>query len=130
MADRGFECYIELAGSNIAKGKSSSLKSEMGEIDNTVFDSDGWKDKDLGLGEWSADIPCLFAGDDTVQAAIQTAYLARSSLAVKFRTDSGYGFNGNCRIKAIGMEFGVEGGVAFPVTLMGTGALVVYDAGS
>ena len=130
MADRGFECTLSLGGNSVGKGKSVSLKSEMGEIDNTVFDSSGWKDKDLGLGEWSADVPGLFAGDNATQQAIQTAYLARSSLAAQFRTNSGYGFNGTCRIKTIGMEYGVEGGVAFPISLMGTGALVVYDAGS
>jgi len=119
----GFKCTLKIADKTIGKAKDVDLEMSAGEVDTTVRDDNGWKTFEQGLKEWTASVDMLWVPTDDGVTALRDAYFTGDNLACIFNDDQGLGFTGTAFVT--GLRFGqpLEGAVALPVTLRGTGAL-------
>jgi len=100
------------------------------EVEVTTRDSDGWKEFKGGLKEYDVSVDHLWVPSNAALQAIRTAFLDDSELAATFLDEDGNGFSGTVIVTGMNMGQALADAVAFPVTLKGTGPLVVVGVGS
>lgn len=127
----GFKCILTAGGVTIARSQNvNGPNVSKTPVDVTTRDGNGWKEFLGGLKEWDAEVEHLFVGTDTGLQALRSAFLNDSELAVVFTDDSGHGWSGNCIVTKLGFNQPLDGAVAFPVSLKGTGALTAVGGTS
>lgn len=124
MAKKGYECVLKIGANTAGKSTSVELSANGNPIDITTRSSNGWKEFLQGLKEWEVSVEKLWVADDAALAALRSAFLNGTTVAVEVRDGAaGNGFTGTAIVNS--MKFGqpMDGGVSFPITLKGTGAL-------
>lgn len=87
---------------------------------------DDWKKFIAGLKEWSASAEGSFAipTDADGQAALQTAFLNGTEVALKLYVNTTNYYSGNAFISSLSVEDPVDDAVSVSFEFQGTGALV------
>jgi predicted secreted protein len=96
-------------------------------IDVTTLGGTGWREKIIGLKDWTLNLPSLWDSGDNALALVRAAFLAGTALYVRFDIDgtSSNRLSGQVLVESV--EFGAslsEASTATP-SLTGTGALTI-----
>ncbi len=95
---RGFECVLQFGGNTVGIARSVDPTFTGAEQDTTTRGDGGWRNRQVGLLDMSFTTEMLWVPTDTALQAIETAFLARSTLAFVITDDDGYGWSGNCLV--------------------------------
>jgi len=94
--ERGFECVLTLGTETVGIARSVDPTFSGAEQDTTTRDDAGWGDSQIGILRCNFTTEMLWVPTDTALQAIETAFLARATLAFVITSDDGYGWSGNC----------------------------------
>lgn len=102
----GFEAQVQVSFdggtvyANIPKVTDCNLDLEANEIDASNHDTAGWEEKLNGLKKWGVSGEYLMIDvADTVQDALENAFLTNQTIKIKFRPKVGSGlkqYQGDC----------------------------------
>ena len=120
-------------------GKGGSVKIGVNTVANTsnwaldlgaamleiTAHGDDWKEFIAGLKEWKASIDAFWdvAVDTNGQTAIQNAYIAGTSIAIKLYVNSTNYYSGTAFVSALSPATKVDDVVVMPIELQGSGVL-------
>ena len=124
MAARsGLTGKLVLSSSTVANIATWSLNTTVPMNDTTSF-TEEWKTKLPGPGEWTISAEGFYNDDDTNgQAAIQTAYLAKTSVTIKGYVDATNYYSGTAYISSMTVSNDANGVVKITYEFSGTGAI-------
>ena len=119
----GFDCTLFVDSNELTDGKDVTVNLKRGEIDDTARDTNGWRSRIPGLGEWSIDVTLIkkFPAS-TAAAALETAFYAGTIISeVKALDKNGYGLKGECSVVDFTEKQPYENVVEISVKLSGHG---------
>ncbi|MEA1961279.1 MAG: phage tail tube protein [Bacillota bacterium] len=124
MAIAGKSGKLSLGDNTVSDIKDWSLDLGADTIDVTAL-GDEWKNYIAGLKEWSASAEGSFAihTDTNGQAALQTAFLNGSEVALKLYLNATNYYSGSAYISSLSVEDPVDDAVNVSFEFQGTGAL-------
>lgn len=124
MALAGKAGKVMIGTANVAEIKNWSLDTSVDMLDDTVL-GDSWKTFIAGLAEWSASAEGVFAVDTDTngQTALQTAYLAGTSVTLKLYVSANKFYSGTAYISNMSIEDTVEDIVTVSFEFQGSGQL-------
>ena len=124
MAARsGLTGKLVLGTDTVANIGTWTLNSTVPMNETTSF-TETWKTQLPGPGEWSIDAEGFYNDDDTNgQVAIQTAYLAKTSVTIKAYVDATNYYSGTAYISKFSPANDAKGVCKISLTFSGTGAL-------
>lgn len=105
----------------VAGQRGGTLNRSKETIDNTSKDTDGWVEKDYGLGEWGIDADGLLVESDAGYRALEDAFMNNTILQVRWVTGAGHKYTGKVLITDFPQEGPYDGEATYSVTLEGTG---------
>jgi len=116
---------VKIGANTVASLGNWKLDTSGAELDVTSFGTDLWKDKIIGLKEWSAtaDGSYVIVTDTNGQTALQTAYLAGTSVTLNLYVDATHHYTGTAYVKKIGIDTSTPEVVKVSFEFTGTGAL-------
>lgn len=131
IAGKNGKVIIGTGTSKVVGIKSWSLELSLDTLEITAL-GDEWKNYIAGLKEWSASSEGDYevTSDTTGQDALQTAYLAGSTVTVKLYVDSSNYYTGTAYINSLSIEDPVDDVVTISIEFTGTGALTFETSGS
>jgi len=120
---KGVDVVIKI-GTDLLGGQRSATLNRAGEtIDVTTKDSNGWKESEPGLKEWSIDCDGLFVESDTAYEALETAFLNGDKVSVELGMPSGLKYSGQAIITDFPLEAPYDDNVSYSVAFAGDGEL-------
>jgi predicted secreted protein len=124
MAIAGKNGKVMIAAAIVTDIGNWSLDLGVDVLEDTSL-GDDWKTFIAGLKEWSASAEGTWnvATDTTGQKALQDAFLASTTVALKLYVNGTNNYSGNAIITGISIEDPVDDMVSFSVELQGTGAV-------
>lgn len=124
MAIAGKGGKLSIGANTVSDIKNWSLDLGADTIDVTAL-GDEWKRFIAGLKEWSASAEGSFAinTDANGQAALQTAFLNSSEVALRLYINATNYYSGNAYISSLSVEDPVDDAVNVSFEFQGTGAL-------
>lgn len=131
IAGKNGKVIIGTGTSKVVGIKSWSLELSLDTLEITAL-GDDWKNYIAGLKEWSASSEGDYevTSDTTGQDALQTAYLAGSTVTVKLYVDSSNYYTGTAYINSLSIEDPVDDVVTISIEFTGTGALTFETSGT
>jgi len=125
---KGVDVLVKI-GANAVGGQRGATLNRSGEaIDKTTKDSNGWKENDSGLKEWSVDCDGLLVLDDIAYGALETAFMASEAVTVEVALPGGNTYSGSAIITDFPIEAPYDDEVTYSVSFLGTGALTITPA--
>ena len=120
---KGVDVVIKI-GTDLLAGQRSATLNRAGEtIDVTTKDSNGWKESEPGLKEWSIDCDGLFVESDTAYEALETAFINGDKVSVELGMPSGLKYSGQAIITDFPLEAPYDDNVSYSVAFAGDGEL-------
>lgn len=124
----GFNAVLKSGATTIGKAKDVELDATATEVETTTRMSGGWKEFVAGLKEFSITIDQLFVISDVGLILLRDAFLNSTEIAFSMEDENEDGFSGNAIVTNLKFAQPLDGAIMLPVTLKGTGALVVETA--
>ena len=124
----GFNAVLKSGATTIGKAKDVELDVTASELDTTTRMSGGWKEFIQGLKEWNITVDQLFIVSDAGLILLRDAFLNGTQIAVSMEDENDDGFSGTVIVTNMKFAQPLDGAIMLPVTLKGTGALVVEAA--
>ena len=124
----GFNAVLKSGSTIIGKAKDVELDVSASEVDTTTRMSGGWKEFVQGLKEWSITVDQLFIISDVGLILLRDAFLNGNELAISMEDENEDGFSGTVIVTNMKFAQPLDGAIMLPVTLKGTGVLVVESA--
>ncbi len=123
MAIAGKSGKVMIAAATVTDIGNWSLDLGVDVLEDTSL-GDDWKTFIAGLKEWSASAEGTWnvASDTAGQKALQDAFLAGNTVALKLYVNATNNYSGNAIITGISIEDPVDDIVSFSVEFQGTGA--------
>lgn len=124
MAVAGKAGKMALSTNTVADIQNWTLDAGFEMLEDTAL-LDSWKTFVSGLGEWSASAEGSWVVDSDTngQTAIQTAFLAGTTVSLRLYTNSSNYYSGTAYITGLSIEDPVDGLVTISIELQGSGAL-------
>lgn len=120
----------EVTGKVLAGQKSATLNRSAETIDATSKDSEGnWKESMPGFKEWSIDADGAFVESDEAYAILEDAFINGENVKVYLEFPSGRKYTGVSTITDFPIEAPYDDIVSYSLSLQGSGALVIAEAG-
>ncbi len=131
IAGKNGKVIIEDGTSKVVGIKSWSLELSLDTLEITAL-GDDWKNYIAGLKEWSASSEGDYevTTDTAGQEALQTAYLAGTTVVVKLYVDSNSYYTGSAFINSLSIEDPVDDVVTISIEFTGNGALTFETSGT
>lgn len=105
----------------VAGQRGGTLNRSRDTFETTSKDSEGWKEKEYGLGEWGIDADGVLVEDDTGYMALEDAFMNSTKVKVQWKTASGAVYDGLALITDFPQEGPYDGEATYSVTFEGTG---------
>lgn len=114
---------------SLGGGKDGTLNRSVSTIDATTRDSNGWKENEVGLKEWSFEMDGLITKDDNCYAKLEQAFMTDKKIHLQIATPSGNKYEGQAIITdfPIGMPF--SDAATYSISATGDGELQIVGAG-
>ncbi|WP_069649639.1 phage major tail protein, TP901-1 family [Caloranaerobacter ferrireducens] len=110
--------YILLGGQ-----RGATLNRSTETIDVTTKDSNGWRESEASIKEWSIEADGLLIESDTAYSQLETAYMNGTKVKVELNTAGGSKYTGDAIITDFPIEMPYDDAATYSVTLQGTGPL-------
>lgn len=127
MALAGSGGSVNIGTSNkVAEIAEWTLNLSAEDIDVTSFDSQGWRDRLVGIREWSGSFSGnLDPSDTSGQSSLFTSFANGTSISLTLRVNDNNQFAGSAYITGLSVETPVTDKVSFSCDFVGTGELTV-----
>ncbi|MBQ8992932.1 MAG: phage major tail protein, TP901-1 family [Turicibacter sp.] len=108
-------------------GKDGTLNRSASTIDTTTRDSNGWKENEVGLKEWSFEMDGLMVMNDACYKKLEQAFMNDKKIEIKIVTPTGAKYEGRAVIAdfPVGMPFSDV--ATYSVSATGDGALTITE---
>lgn len=131
MAKKGLDILIsvntgttELPAWTVVGGQRGATLGRSAEtFDATSKDSDGWKEFEAGLKEWSIEADGLLIETDEGYQALEEAYLNSEKVMVQIASTTGAKYSGLAVVTDLPIEAPYDDLATYSCTLTGTGTL-------
>ena len=127
MALAGSGGSVSIGTSNkVAEIAEWTLNLSAEDIDVTSFDSQGWRDRLVGIREWSGSFSGNLApGDTSGQSSLFTSFANGAPISLTLQVNDNNQFAGSAYITGLSVETPVTDKVSFSCDFVGTGELTV-----
>ena len=134
MAEKIKGCLYQIGFNNtngsytsLGGGKDGTLNRSVSTIDTTTRDSEGWKESEIGLKEWSFEMDGLMVRDDACYKKMEQAFMNDEKIYLQIATPSGKKYQGRAIITdfPIGMPF--SDAATYSISATGDGALTITE---
>lgn len=123
-AKRGLNVLIKVAENVVGGQRGCTLNRGAETLDVSNKATGGaWKEFIAGAKEWSIDCDGILVEDDTAFAALESAFLAGTTVEVQIGDDAGWGYKGTAIITDFPIEAPYDDALSYSMTFQGTGAL-------
>lgn len=128
-AKRGLNVLISV-GENVVGGQRGCTLNRGAETLDVSNKASGgaWKEFIAGAKEWSIDCDGILVESDTAFTAMETAFLAGSTVKVKIGDSAGWGYTGDAIITDFPIEAPYDDALSYSMTFQGTGELAKVQA--
>lgn len=130
---KGIKCKVAVvddldANQVLAGQRDATLNRSAETIDATSKDSDGWKENEIGLKEWSVDAGGLLIESDVSYGILEEKFMNDEKVTVVVTLASGTEYKGQAIITDFPVELPYEDLVTYTVSFTGDGVLVKTPA--
>lgn len=119
----GHSMTLTAGGLTVGRARDVNLSLDSDLADTTTRDTDGWKDFEQGLKEWSIDVEQLYVSNNAAMRTIIAAYIGGTKLAVVLTDTDGNADSGQVLVQNIKRGEPLGDSVTLQCTLKGCGAL-------
>lgn len=120
---KGVDVLVKIASNSLGGQRGASLNRSSETIDSTTKDSNGWKENEYGIKEWSVDCDGLFVESDAAYEALETAFIDGTKVSLEIAFPSGLKYSGSALITDFPLEAPYDDNVTYSVSFQGDGAL-------
>lgn len=107
--------------SKLGGQRGGTLNRSRDTIDETSKDSEGWREKDYGFGEWSIEGDGLLVEDETAYMKLEDAFMNEEKILAYWMTGAGHKYQGNVVITDFPMEGPYDAEATYSITCEGDG---------
>jgi TP901-1 family phage major tail protein len=107
----------------IAGQRGGKLNRSSDTIDTTTKDSEGWKEADYGLKEWSIDADGLLTEDDTGYQKLEECFMSGTKVKIQLQTAAENKYSGMALITDFPIDAPYNDDATYSVKFQGNGAL-------
>jgi predicted secreted protein len=126
LAGSGGSVSIGTSKNKVAEIAEWTLNLSAEDIDVTSFDSQGWRDRLVGIREWSGSFSGnLDPSDTSGQSSLFTSFANGAPISLTLQVDDDNQFTGSAYITGLSVETPVTDKVSFSCDFVGTGELTV-----
>lgn len=119
----GFTGLVKSGTATVANLSNWTLDSNFEILDTTSF-GEAWNTNTPGCGAWTGSAAGFYNDDDTLgQAALETAYLAKTAITLKLHVDATNYYTGSCWIEKLNITNDAKGVTKVTFNFTGNGAL-------
>ncbi|MEB1809027.1 MAG: phage major tail protein, TP901-1 family [Bacillaceae bacterium] len=120
---KGVDVLVKNGNDVLAGQRNATLNRSAEALDATSKDSEGWKENEQGLKEWSVATDGLLVDGDTAFQALEEAYMNGTAVDVSVALPSGNEYSGKAIITDFPINAPYTDKVTYNVTFQGTGKL-------
>ncbi|KXZ40009.1 phage major tail protein, TP901-1 family [Alkalithermobacter thermoalcaliphilus JW-YL-7 = DSM 7308] len=121
---KGIDFIIKIGSKVLGGQRGATLNRSASVIDTTTKLSEGWKENEASLKEWSISADGLLVEDDAAYLDLETAFIQGDTVEVEILTSTGSKYKGTCIITDFPLEMPYDDNVTYSLTLQGTGPIV------
>ena len=107
----------------VAGQRGAELSRSADTFDSTSKDSEGWKDNEAGLKEWSIETDGLLIEDDEGYQALEEAFMNSEKVKVQFASKTGAKYSGMAVVTSFPISAPYDDLVTYTCSLTGAGKL-------
>lgn len=109
---------------NILGGQRGATLNRSAEtIDTTTKSSNGWRENEVSIREWSIEADGLLVESDQAYQDLEDAYMNGTTVLVELTTAAGNKYSGEAIITDFPIEMPYDDAATYSITLQGTGPL-------
>lgn len=122
--EQSSESFVALGG-----GKDGTLNRSASTIDVTTRDSNGWKENDIGLKEWSFEMDGLVVKNCNCYAMLEEAFMNDKKIKLRIQTPTGTKYTGQAIITDFPLEMPFSEAASYSISATGDGELNTEPVG-
>lgn len=107
--------------------RNATLNRSADTIDVTTKSSNGWRENESSIKDWSIDADGLLIEDDAGYAALETVYMAGNKVQIQLQTAAKNKYSGQAIITDFPIEAPYDDSATYSVSFTGDGALTKTD---
>lgn len=120
---KGIDFIVKFGEEVLGGQRGASLSVSSDTVDTTTRDSNGWKEKDYSMKEWSVSTDGLLVENDACYEALEAALFNGTILDIVVDR-KGTKYTGKCLITSFENDAPYDDNLSYSISIEGTGELV------
>ncbi len=112
---------------SLGGGKDGALNRSASTIETTTRDSNGWKENEVGIKEWSFEMDGLIVLNDGCYKKLEQKFMNDEKINIKIVTPTGNRYEGRAIITDFPIEMPYSDAATYSISATGDGALNIVE---
>lgn len=113
---------------SLGGGKDGTLNRSASTIETTTRDSNGWKENEVGIKEWSFEMDGLIVINDVCYKKLEQAFMNDKKIDLQIATPSGSRYEGRAIITDFPVGMPYSDAATYNISATGDGELNIVEA--